>query len=616
MSGIAVVANADGRPVDRELMAAMAEALRIRGPDAHTVWTDGGPIGLVHTLFQTTEDDVPLPQPFSFDGVTWITADARIDARDELIDRLRGHGRQIEHTACDAELILHAWHVWDSACVEHLLGDFSFALVDTSKHRVFAARDQLGVKPMFYARVGGGLVLTNDLDCARLHPRVSDTLDDSWVCDFLLFGRNTDVTASVFRDIRRLPGGHRLDWTPAGLIIARYWSITIPEEVWLKHPNDYVERFNEVFEKAVADRLRTRRVSMELTGGLDSTTIAATARRWTQKHAPDTDFRGLTCVWDPVLPNDREREFATEAAQFLGLPLAFIEGRDHAFFDEAWYSAETQSPEPNLRGCRIIETQIRLAARHSRVLLSGNGGDEALPSHPRYYTQLLSERRYGRWLADVWRHLYWQRQLPPIGLRTAIRSILRMRPAEKDWSLDFPKWMPNDLIQKLNLRDRWNQFWHSRPTGNSRTPGGYSIIATYLLDGSMGFYNISSLRGPVEYRFPWLDLRVIQLCWSFPPVPIRFAKHLVRVAMRDQLPTSLLRRRKTALAGEPLIASGCKPALSWIQHVAAAPIVTRYVSADPIDDFQRGVATSEAAWMLTRALELGSWLHHRLPSVD
>src|SRR6185369_9958062 len=128
-------------------------ALKFRGPDGQTVWTDDGPIGLVHALFQTTEDDVPRPQPLSFDGVTWITADARIDARAELIDRLQGHGRHVNRTVCDAEMILHAWHVWDAACVEQLLGDFSFAIVDTSQRRVFAARDHLGVKPMFYAQV-------------------------------------------------------------------------------------------------------------------------------------------------------------------------------------------------------------------------------------------------------------------------------------------------------------------------------------------------------------------------------------------------------------------------------------------------------------------------------
>src|SRR5262245_25087270 len=136
MSGFVVVANTDGRPADRQVLEAMADRLRARGPDAQTIWTDGGPIGLVHALFQTTEDDVPRAQPFSFDGVTWIAADARVDARTELIDRLRGLGRQIECTACDAELILHAWHVWDSACVENLLGDFSFVIVDTSKRRV------------------------------------------------------------------------------------------------------------------------------------------------------------------------------------------------------------------------------------------------------------------------------------------------------------------------------------------------------------------------------------------------------------------------------------------------------------------------------------------------
>jgi asparagine synthase (glutamine-hydrolysing) len=612
MSGIAIVANADGQPVDRQLVAAMAEILRVRGPDAQTIWTDGGPLALVHALFQTTEDEVPRPQPFSFDGVNWITADARIDARNELIDRLHGHGRIIERTASDAELILHAWHVWGSHCVEHLLGDFAFCIVDTSRRRVFAARDPLGVKPLFYARVGDGLVITNHLDCARLPPGVSDTLDDSWVCDFLLFGWNTDVTATVFRDIRRLPGGHRLEWSPGSIKVERYWSLSIPDEVWLKHPQDYVECFQQVFAQAVTDRLRTKQVSVALSGGLDSTAIAATAVRWARTQAPDTMFRGFTCVWDPVLPNDQERQFATEAARFLDVPIEFIEGREHTFFGANWDSVATQTPEPSQRGCLINLTMVRLARTHSRVLLYGEGGDEALRPHPTYYPQLLAERRYGRWFADVYRYLAWQKRLPPVGLRSYLRSLLGFAPATThldQW--EFPRGIADDLVREFDLRDRWERFWNGH-RGYSRTPGGHRTVASYLLANALDQHDVSALRGPVEYRFPWLDLRVLNTCWSFPP-PIRIAKHLVRRAFTAQLPRSVLCRRKAALAGDPLLATARNWDSSWDQHWRLAPGVLRYVNTNPLAELNRSGMDSYSAWLQCRPLELSTWLEHRLP---
>jgi asparagine synthase (glutamine-hydrolysing) len=613
MSGFAVVAHADGQPVDPKLLTALAKALQVRGPDAQAIWTDGGPIGLVHALFQTTTDDVPRPQPFSFDGITWITADARIDARAELIDRLRGHGRQVERTASDAELILHAWQVWDTACVEQLLGDFSFAIVDTSKRRVFAARDQLGIKPLFYARVGEGLVVTNDLDCARLHPQVSDQLDDSWICDFLLFGWNTDVTATVFQNIRRLPGGHRMEWTPAGLKIERYWSLSVPDEVWLRHPQDYVERFQEVFEQAVADRLRTRHVSLAMSGGLDSTAIAATALGWARQHAPDTAFHSQTYVWDPVLPHEQERQFAREAAEFLGIPIEFVEGREHTYFGAAWKSSTTQTPEPSQRGCLLDATLVRLARGHARILLHGDGGDEAFQPHLAYYPQLLAERRYGRWLADVYRFLRWRRELPPVGLRTTLRSLLRFRPAPRpNPSADFPGWMPPNLVDIFDLRTRWAQFW-TTPPSDSRTPRGHHGMATYWMANALDRHDVSALRGPIDIRFPWLDLRVLASCWSIPP-PLRIAKHLVRRAYRGQLPKAVLHRRKVGLVGHPLLACASNWDLSWDQQVDRAPRVRNYVCSDPLTELRQTDITANSAWLHTRPFDLCTWLEHRLPS--
>src|SRR6185369_13591427 len=129
MSGFAAIAHSNSRLISEETVAKMARALQRRGPDEQHIWSKGGSLAIVHALFQTTEDNQPRTQPFSFDGVIWIAADARLDARDQLTDRLRAHGCEIQRTASDAELILHAFYVWDRACAQQMLGDFSFVIV-------------------------------------------------------------------------------------------------------------------------------------------------------------------------------------------------------------------------------------------------------------------------------------------------------------------------------------------------------------------------------------------------------------------------------------------------------------------------------------------------------
>src|SRR5262245_1759028 len=171
MSGIAGIFNVDGAPVDRRLIDRMTAFLRFRGPAASRVWTDG-PLALGHTLLPTTDEAEREQQPCSIDGRTWIVADARVGARTALRAGLSGRGRRGLDGATDPELILHAYGEWGEACVEHLLGDFAFAIWDGARRRLFCARDHLGVRPFFYAHIGRTFVFSNTLDCVRLHSSV------------------------------------------------------------------------------------------------------------------------------------------------------------------------------------------------------------------------------------------------------------------------------------------------------------------------------------------------------------------------------------------------------------------------------------------------------------
>jgi asparagine synthase (glutamine-hydrolysing) len=187
MSGIVGLLNLDGAPVDRDLLRGMTEFMAFRGPDAQESWVDGA-VGFGHAMLRTTFEQEREQQPCSLDGEVWITADARIDGRSELKQKLAARGRADLKAATDVELILHAYHAWGRDCVAHLLGDFAFAIWDGRERALFCARDHFGVKPFYYAHIGDEVVFSNTLNAVRLHPAVPAELNELAIADFLLFG--------------------------------------------------------------------------------------------------------------------------------------------------------------------------------------------------------------------------------------------------------------------------------------------------------------------------------------------------------------------------------------------------------------------------------------------
>jgi asparagine synthase (glutamine-hydrolysing) len=133
-----------GAPVDRALLQSLTHYLSYAGPDARDAYSDG-PVGLGHTLLRTAKESVLERQPAELGGQLWITADARVDCREELGRELERAGPAYRRVVTDSELILQAYAIWGQECVRHLRGDFAFAIWDARRKTLFCARDHFGV---------------------------------------------------------------------------------------------------------------------------------------------------------------------------------------------------------------------------------------------------------------------------------------------------------------------------------------------------------------------------------------------------------------------------------------------------------------------------------------
>ena len=294
-----------------------------------------------------------------------ISADARIDNRKDLIHKL-----QASQTTTDDDLILLAYEAWGEDCVNHLLGDFAFAIWDADRKRVFCARDHFGVKPFFYAHVGDSFIFSNNINTLRQDSRVSDSLNETAIADYLVFGLNQDPSSTTFRDIQRLPAGHTLTFANNSITTRRYWTLEIPDAIRFRDDRDYVERFNELLTTAVADRLRTDRVAISMSGGLDSTSLASIA-----SELLDHKVLAVSNVYDDLI-SDEERRFSTLASEHLGIPITHVNANKFTLF-EGRDAYDLHQPEPFLISplSGQFNELLRTCAQYSPVMLTGYDGD-------------------------------------------------------------------------------------------------------------------------------------------------------------------------------------------------------------------------------------------------
>jgi asparagine synthase (glutamine-hydrolysing) len=559
MSGIVGILNLDGEPVDRSLLEKMTEFMTFRGPDDQQVWLEGA-VGFGHTMLRTTWEAEYEYQPFTLDSQVWIVADARIDDRDNLASKLWIAPLPVPPfeggtaVITDVELILRAYLEWGDSCVEHLLGDFAFAVWDGRKQRAFCARDQFGMKLFYYSRVGNCLIFSNTLNCIRQHPRVSSELNEAAIGDFLLFGMNYNVEITTFADIQRMPSAHTLTWSQGkGLEMQRYWTLPVPELVRYQNPQDYIDRFKKLMGQAVGDRLRQEKVAIYLSGGLDSNTIAATAKELAVQKSLPLDLQAFTAVYDRSMP-DRERYYVEIAARALGIPVHYCAADNYQLY-EGWEEGKRQFPEPYHEPISMIgDTLNQQVNAHSRVALHGEGGDEGLKG--RTVVDLRSCMSGNDLLLDIGRCLFQHRISPDWG--TGILANLRhLRSSKPDTTYaGYPSWLNPAFEVRANLPERWQQI-KSRPnySVNPRSEAYYRFVShqfTALWSCVHEGHDPSYSMVPLEVRLPFLDLRLLTYLLALPPIPWCVSKQLLRLALQNSLPEAICHRPKTPLVENPI----------------------------------------------------------------
>ena len=502
-----------------------------------------------------------------------ITAYARIDGREDLIAKLP-HPPQ---TQDDAELILLSYQTWGEDCVKHLLGDFAFAIWDEGAQKYFCARDHFGVKPFFYAPLEDGLLFSTKLNEVRRDPRISDALNETAIGDYLVFGLNQDLSTTTFRDIHRIPPAHSLTIKNGSTTLRRYWKPDTSNEIRFRDLNEYVERFRELLQQAVRDRLHdTNRVAVSMSGGLDSTSLAAVARD------SGADVLGCAVVYDELIP-DQERYYSTAAANHLGIPISYVTADQYALFDEQ-VSGDMSQPEPFLLSPQTAQfhTLLRLCAAHSDVAFTGYDGD-AFMHEPK-------QRRFK--------------------IRSTIKRMLGNRSLEPT----LPEWIDESFAKRINLREHYEETFQTqrRKGAKEKRPAAMRALNSKVWAPLFEGYDPGATELNLEVRHPFIDMRLVEYLLSIPAAPWCANKYILRVAMKDRLPVDVLNRPKTPLAGDPALQLTRNRSVRWLDSFEVNPQLRVFVDLKK----RRSIAdelTPDGLWASLRVFALNYWLTHSQP---
>jgi len=610
LSGIAAILNLDQSPIDTQLLAQITQYLRFRGKEGSNHWiapnpqADSGYFGMVHSLLQLGLQSKQKPGPCTLGDGVWISADVRLDDRARLISDLRAADRDVHLETPDPDLILHAYAVWGGDCLAHLLGDFAFILWDDHQHSLFCARDPVGVVPFYYTQVGSTLLIGNTLQALRLHPDISAALNELAIANFLLFPAHTEFEETYFQAIHRLPPAHTLTWQKGQpeIQIKRYYSLPEPNGCLVyKDPRDTIEHFRQHFKIAVADRMVAPNIAVTMSGGMDSTSVAAVAQHLVQEKNLDIQVKAYT-VEIQEMSTDEEGKYSTIAAEYLGIQHEIIPWEQYLFpAQRPQYSLLPPAPLsiPHSSGGDEIRQRV---AKHGRLIFSGFGGDPIFRPRYNYWQEALQGGHLLCLFSQLYQHIRITHQRPPF----FIDHYRRRRRGELRFPMEIPDWINPDFVKRHDLQERVNQKLHAAEQ--------YSQLENMLL--ASFWSNIFTNRDPemsalpLREVHPFFDLRLIEYLRAVPSLPWMLKKYLLREAMQGYLPDSILQRKKTPLVGKPHDAyarAGRIP--SWYFELAMAIELSPYIDLDRMRTMIENVGQEDVnSHHIGKASRLAFWL--------
>jgi asparagine synthase (glutamine-hydrolysing) len=517
---------------ERATAEAMTATMALRGPDDGGVWlSPQAAIGHRRLAVIDIEGGV---QPMVDDEVV-LTYSGEVYNYKELRDELISDGHTFR-TESDTEVVLRAYQEWGTACIERLNGMFAFAIWDGRAEELLLVRDRLGVKPLFYYPLPGGILFGSEPKAILANPLAKRRVDTRGICVALSQLRTPGQTA--FQGLLELQPGHYLKFSKSGTSVRKYWELEARP-----HEDDLpttVAKIRELLEDTVARQMVADvPLCMLLSGGIDSSALVALAQ---QSKGEGEELRTFAVDFtaDPEhldsdemgLYNAVDRPFAEEVARHVGTVHESIVLESEALLDPEARQAVLRAMDSShhlVDGDISLNLLFRAIREHSTVAVSGEAADEVFGGYPWMHNQAVLDVPLFPWAVAVMQG----------GQDSS--SLIDLELAQRLGMFEYLFGQYNESLAEVPHLDDEDEKEH-------RMREVMHQHLTRMLPSLLDRKDRMSMETGLEVRVPFCDHRLVEYVFNTPWSMKTFdgrEKSLLREATRDLLPDSVLERQKS-----------------------------------------------------------------------
>jgi asparagine synthase (glutamine-hydrolysing) len=566
MCGIAGIYNfRDNEPVDGATVEAMTDRLQHRGPDDRGFYI-AGPLALGMrrlSIIDLAGGGQPITNE---DGTVQVVFNGEIYNHKTLRGEIEARGHRLRSRA-DTEVIAHGYEIWGPQVLERLNGMFAIAIWDASRRRLLLARDRIGIKPLYYAETSSGLVFASELKSLLILPEIERDIDHAAIQEFLAW-EFISSPRTPFTTVRKLPPATYLSIDPRGMRDEVYWNLQPGR------PETSLPAAQEGIRWHLNRSARLQReadvpVGVFLSGGMDSSALVATL----------SDAGGGTvrtfCIGFGENDYD-ETAHASRVAQAFGTvhEEAILRPDCRDLLEEVASFVDEPFADNSILPTYLVS---RLARRHVKVALSGDGGDELFGGYDRYKAHRLAgwyaglpafaRRRLERGREPAadgrpLKHGSWRTQLHRLQSAIGLPGSLE----HARWMMRTGRGLLNEVLEANpdgTGRDGWMdpllRAFRRSPFEAGLNRQLHVDIQTYLVDDILFKTDRASMATSLEARVPFLDHELVEYVFRLPDhwkLRLLEGKWILRRSFRKRLPAGILRRRKSGFS---------IPVASWLR---------------------------------------------------
>lgn len=520
---------------------AMLESSAHRGPDYRGTWISM-PVSLGHNRLSIIDLSDAAHQPMHYRGLT-ISFNGEVYNYIELREELQQLNYQFS-TQSDTEVILAAYHCWGRNCVTKFIGMWAFAIWDSRSGELFCSRDRFGIKPFHYTYNSGRFYFASEMKSLKATPLYTNQYNLVQMARGLHLGWTHYNDETYYAAIKALPAAHNLTIRNGEITVERYWDINF-EQRFEGSFQEKSEAFRSVFFDSI--RMTERRdvtLGVCLSGGLDSSAIASALSVYSGGKELQT-FTSFYVGKDEV----DERPFIQEVLrQYPNIVPHYISPTERdveEHFDRILFHMDIPMPSSSYISQYFV---MKLAAENGiKVVLDGQGSDEIMGGYMHSFYRLLADNIRGGAIADALHTLRTHRQRQEYGIGKSAdimaKSLLAAVFSEQQlYAGEFKRSNPW-IFPSLNGQ----QPFRLRKTGGTRLQQFlYQLLYVTLLPTLLHTEDINSMAFSIESRVPFLDHRLVELCFSLNNDDIIHnaeTKYIMRKGLRGVLPDAIANRK-------------------------------------------------------------------------